>query len=174
MHPFIQPLAAILLTAGAALLFVSAGAAQQLDAPQGDVILTVSGNIEAAGDNGVVRFDLDGLRDLGGREFVTSTIWTQGRRRFRGVSLDVLLDHLRARGRTLRAVAINDYVVKIPVTDATPAGPIIAYEMDGEAMSLRDKGPLWVVYPYDSAAEYRSEVIFARSIWQLDRIEVID
>ncbi|MDP5360810.1 MAG: oxidoreductase, partial [Paracoccaceae bacterium] len=35
------------------------------------------------------------------------------------------------------------------------------------------KGPLWVVYPYDMSADYRSEVIYYRSIWQLDRIEVV-
>ena len=43
-----------------------------------------------------------------------------------------------------------------------------------ETMSIRDKGPLWVVYPYDSSADYRTEVIYSRSIWQLDRIEVVD
>ena len=44
--------------------------------------------------------------------------------------------------------------------------------MNGEIMSLRDKGPLWVIYPYDQNAAYRSEVTYSRSIWQLDRIEV--
>jgi hypothetical protein len=39
-------------------------------------------------------------------------------------------------------------------------------------MSVRDKGPLWVIYPYDSD-DYRSEVIYSRSIWQLDRLEVV-
>jgi hypothetical protein len=45
--------------------------------------------------------------------------------------------------------------------------------MDGNAMSVRDKGPLWVIYPYDSDAAYRTEVIYSRSIWQLDRLEVV-
>jgi hypothetical protein len=39
-------------------------------------------------------------------------------------------------------------------------------------MSVRDKGPLWLVYPYDSAAKYQSEVVFSRSIWQLNRLEI--
>ena len=41
-------------------------------------------------------------------------------------------------------------------------------------MSLRDKGPLWIVYPFDSNPSYSTEVTYARSIWQLDRIEVLD
>jgi hypothetical protein len=39
-------------------------------------------------------------------------------------------------------------------------------------MTVRDKGPLWIVYPYDAKPEYRQELIYSRSIWQLDHIEV--
>ena len=77
-------------------------------------------------------------------------------------------------GDVLRARAINDYYVDIPVSDAIEGGPIIAYKMNGDVMLVRNKGPLWVVYPYDENPEYRSEVIYSRSIWQLDRIEVIN
>jgi hypothetical protein len=39
-------------------------------------------------------------------------------------------------------------------------------------MSVRDKGPLWLIYPYDSKAEYQSETIYSRSIWQLVKIDL--
>jgi hypothetical protein len=45
--------------------------------------------------------------------------------------------------------------------------------MDDRPMSVRDKGPLWVVYPFDDVPAYQSETIYSRSIWQLDRIEVV-
>ena len=67
----------------------------------------------------------------------------------------------------------HDYAVEIPVSDSVEDGPILAYELNGAPMSVRDKGPLWLVYPYDQNPEYRSEVIYSRSIWQLDRIEVL-
>ena len=57
-------------------------------------------------------------------------------------------------------------------SDAVEEGPIVAYEMDGKLMSRRDKGPLWLIYPYSSNAEYRTEVIYSRSIWQLDRMAI--
>jgi len=38
---------------------------------------------------------------------------------------------------------------------------------------LREKGPLWVIYPYDSDAKFRTEVIYSRSIWQLDRLAIV-
>ena len=41
-------------------------------------------------------------------------------------------------------------------------------------MTLRDKGPLWVIYPFDDDPRYRSETVYFRSIWQLNRIIVMD
>ncbi len=90
------------------------------------------------------------------------------------MSLSTLVDRLGIEGASLRATAINDYTVEIPLSDAVEGGPMIAYRMDGEIMSVRNKGPLWVVYPYDSESDYRTEVIYSRSIWQLDRIEAVE
>ncbi|MBM1816343.1 molybdopterin-dependent oxidoreductase [Pseudosulfitobacter pseudonitzschiae] len=148
--------------------------AQDLAAPEGDVILTVSGQIATTNVDNTAQFDLEMLEDLDATTFETSTIWSEGTQTFQGVSLKVLADRLGIDGATLRATAINDYAVDIPLTDAVEGGPIIAYKMDDANMSVRDKGPLWIVYPYDSDAAYRSEVIYSRSIWQLDRIEALD
>jgi hypothetical protein len=41
-------------------------------------------------------------------------------------------------------------------------------------MSMRNKGPLWLVYPYDSNVALQTEAVYARSIWQLVRIESRD
>ena len=71
-------------------------------------------------------------------------------------------------------MALNDYAVDIPVADAVEGGPIVAYEIDGKALPIRNRGPLWIVYPYDARADYRSEVVYARSIWQLDRLDIRD
>lgn len=132
------------------------------------VLLTVTG-LESP-----VTFTRAELEALGPVTFETSTIWTEGVQSFTGVPLDALLDHLGVEGGVLRASAINDYTIEIPVDDAVPDGPILAYLRGGEPMSVRDKGPLWIVYPYDANPAYQSEVIYSRSIWQLDRIELAD
>jgi len=147
--------------------------AQSLAEPEGEVILTVSGALDVTNVGGTAQFDLEMLEALDATTFETSTIWTEGTHSFTGVSLDTLLERLGVEGETLRATAINDYAVDIPVSDAVEGGPILAYRMDGETMSVRDKGPLWVIYPYDASSDYRSEVTYSRSIWQLDRIEVM-
>ena len=132
-----------------------------------DIILTVSSGMD------VLTLDRSDLSKLTVTSFDTSTIWTDGVHTFTGVSVKTLTDLIGVTNGMLRATAINNYAIEIPVSDAVNEGPIIAYLMDGKKMSVRDKGPLWIVYPYDANPDYRSEVVYSRSIWQLDRIEFV-
>lgn len=157
--------------AGAALV-ATVAAADPLPLPQGAVILTVTGDISARNSPDGAQFDLAMLDALGTVEFETTTIWTDGPQVFRGVPLQKLVDTLEAEGAVIAAWALNDYMVEIPLTDAVEGGPILAFEQNGEVLSVRDKGPLWVVYPYDSSASYQTEVVYARSIWQVKRMEI--
>lgn len=139
----------------------------------GDTVLTVSGAVEAPVEGDVWNFDMAALKALPSDSFETATIWTEGEQQFEGVPLVVLLDHVGATGSTIRAVALNDYAVSIPVADAIEGGPIVAYARNGDEMSVRDKGPLWIIYPFDDNETYKSEEYYSRSIWQLDRIELV-
>lgn len=164
---------AILVSVAVSLGTVAIAHAQSVETPRGDVLLTVSGDIDVTNVDDSLQLDRAALKAIGGTAFETTTIWTDGVSRFEGVSLKAFADMVGADAGTFLATAINDYTVEIPVSDAVDGGPIIAYLKDGDEMSVRDKGPLWIVYPYDSSAAYRSEVIFSRSIWQLDRIKVV-
>jgi hypothetical protein len=146
--------------------------ADGLPEPTGEVVLTMTGPLEKTNGDGVARFDMAMLRALPVIEFATSTVWTEGVHTFTGVALRDLLDAVGATGDRIRAVALNDYAVEIPVSDDSEGGPILAYTIDGELMSVREQGPLWIVYPFDSNPAYRTETTYARSIWQLDRIAV--
>lgn len=159
----------------ASLFTILAGSlwAGQLAQPQGPVILSVTGDLAQTNVEDRADFDLEMLRALPVEQFDTTTIWTEGTKSFTGVPLQTLLAELGAEGTMVLASAINDYTVEIPVDSLGPNVPLVAYEMNGEIMSRRQKGPLWIVYPFDSDAEFRSEVIYARSIWQLDRLEVV-
>lgn len=136
-------------------------------------LLTVTGDINVTEGGDTLLLDRAALEALPATTFETSTIWTEGVHSFTGVSLADLAAELGVENGQFLATAINDYTVEIPVGDAVEGGPIIAYLMDDEEMSVRDKGPLWVIYPYDSDADFRSEVIYSRSIWQLDRLEIV-
>ncbi|WP_223870812.1 molybdopterin-dependent oxidoreductase [Salipiger aestuarii] len=152
------------------LLFPAAGLAVMtmttLAVADSDVMLTTT-------VNDVTRsFTMTELQALPVERFETKTIWTEGTQSFEGVPLAAVLDELGVTEGTVSAQAINDYAVDIPVDEITETAPIIAYHQNGGAMSRRDKGPLWLVYPYDSHPELQSEVIYSRSIWQMDRLSV--
>lgn len=165
----------IALTALFPLFALNSGMATDvpLQEPSSEPVLTVSGEIEQTNKDEVAVFDLEMLQSLGVSAVSTTTIWTDGVQTFEGVLLADLLARLGVTEGTLLATAINDYTVEIPVSDAIEGGPIVAYTRNGAPMSVRDKGPLWIIYPYDSKANYRSEVVYSRSIWQLDRLKVL-
>ena len=119
-------------------------------------------------------FTMDDLKQLPASSFRTSTIWTEGTNEFSGVSLKNLLETVSMSGRAIRAVALNDYAVDIPTEDTSNPDPLVAYAMNGKEMSVREKGPLWIIYPYDTKIEYQSETTYSRSIWQLRKIEILD
>jgi hypothetical protein len=146
--------------------------AQDLPVPNGPVILTVSGAVNITNVDDTLQFDYESLSSFAATTIETSTIWTEGTHVFEGVSLHALVEYFGVTDGMILASAINNYVVKIPVSDALEGGPIVAYLMDGKKMSVREKGPLWVIYPYDSNSDYQSEVTYTRSIWQLDRFEI--
>ncbi|MEM6713142.1 MAG: molybdopterin-dependent oxidoreductase [Pseudomonadota bacterium] len=157
----------ITTTATASAFFLAAPALAN------DTVLTVSGAVAASDSGETWTFDMDDLTAMPSESFETNTIWTEGVQTFEGVSLSVLLEFVGADGAELNAVALNDYAVSIPTKDAVEGGPIIAYSQNGAEMSVRNKGPLWIVYPYDGNETYKSEEYYSRSIWQLDRIEVV-
>ncbi|MGR3614715.1 MAG: oxidoreductase [Paracoccaceae bacterium] len=128
----------------------------------------------AASDEPAFVLSLQTLDSLQQITFSTTTIWTDDEVQFSGVSLKALLAYLNVNGQSLDMVALNDYAVTMPVADLEDAAPILATRMDGETMSVRDKGPYWIVFPYDSDPKYRTETNYARSIWQLNRFKVVD
>ncbi len=163
-------LTGLVLAAG----FVAAPlAAETLPPPTGEVILSVTGDISVRNDGDSAVFDMDMLRGMGEVTFATTTPWTEGVQEFTGVSLHTLAERLGVASGSIKATAINDYAIDIPVTDAVEGGPILAYLQNGKPMSVRYNGPLWLVYPYDLNEAYRSEVIYSRSIWQLVRLDVV-
>ncbi|MBR9649764.1 molybdopterin-dependent oxidoreductase [Thalassovita aquimarina] len=120
-----------------------------------------------------VQLTLDQLRELPRSGFRTTTVWTEGEQHFEGVWLKDLVAHLGVSGGNLELSALNEYRVEIPVDDIDTSEALIAYLRNGEPMSVRDKGPLWMVFPYDRHPKFKTETTFALSIWQLDRITLL-
>lgn len=157
-----------LLTRVFAALLAVAGLALPL-AAQDPTALQVTG-----ADGTTVSLTLEDLDALDQVTITTTTLWTEGTATFTGPSLRSVLDAADLGDADLTLTALNDYAIEMPAPATGATYPIVATRQDGAAMSIRDKGPFWIVFPYDSDPAYQTETVYAQSIWQLDRIEVLD
>jgi hypothetical protein len=165
----------LLLTALVLAVAPIAGAsAGDLPKPTGDVVLTVKGAIDNVNSDKVAVFDLAMLEAAAGRSATMRTPWADGKTTFEGPFLRSILTMVGAHGKSLRVIALNDYASDVPIGDATNYDTILATKMNGERMSVRDKGPLFLIYPFDTNEELYNEKYFSRSVWQIKEIEVVD
>lgn len=117
-------------------------------------------------------FDRAQLAAMPQTEFTTRTIWTEGPQHFEGVSLATLLERHGITANRLDLDAANDYTVSLPADEIGPVYPVVTHSRNGAPMSLREKGPFWLLWNYDSDPAFRRETVYTRSIWQLARITV--
>lgn len=146
--------------------------AGEFSKPTGKVLLTMSGNIQNTNDGGKAIFDLASLEKLGMVSFQTTSPWYDGRTTFTGISLQKLMDYVGAKGTVVKVTALNDYTTEIPLSDFKKYNVILALKVNGEYMRIRDKGPLFVVYPYDSIPELNNQIYYSRSAWQVSRMTI--
>jgi hypothetical protein len=45
-------------------------------------------------------------------------------------------------------------------------------QANGKRLSLRDKGPIWLIYPLDDHAELQDPYYTIRLVWQLTKMEL--
>ncbi|PWR22187.1 hypothetical protein DES42_103228 [Zavarzinia compransoris] len=118
-------------------------------------------------------FDLAALRALPQGTIAQITPWTETVNTYGGPRLRaVLAAGGVAAGETLTMTALNDYAVEVPMADVRAYDLLLAMTCDGEAMPVRDKGPLWLHYPLAEYPALARNEIHARMIWQLRRIAV--
>lgn len=136
-----------------------------------EAILTVSGQITAGSDAPLMLTRQD-LLDLPQHRMITTTSVTDGPVAFKGFLMRDLLDTYAAGGDVVIAEALNDYQIEIPLSDFQRFDVLGALSMDGVALSPRDKGPIWIVYPRDDHAELQDIRYDTRWVWQLVSLHV--
>ncbi len=143
-----------------------------LASPTGPVVLTVGGALRNANRDGRATFDMAMLEKLPQVSFSTQTPWYPQARKFTGPLLRDVLAAAGAQGRVIEARALNDYRVTLPAGDIERYDVIVARLLDDKPMAVRDKGPLFLIYPFDRAPELRNSVFYGRSAWQLTHLEL--
>lgn len=144
----------------------------ELPEPRGAVQLIVAGQIDTTNQGDEAHLDSTLLETLPRHELETSTSVTDGVNHFEGFLMRDLLERLDAEGDTVAALALNDYLIEIPMEDFHDYDVLVADTMDGKTLSPRDKGPLWIVYPRDDHPELQDIRYDYRWVWQLYHLEI--
>jgi hypothetical protein len=172
-HPVMQPIRCAFLFCVLSLHLPWLGAFEMpTDAPKGAVILTVDGKIGVKNTPTAAVFDAALLDALPQKSYTTSTPWFKEPVKFTGPLLRDVLQALKASGTNIKAIALNDYKISIPMEDAIKYDVVLARQIDGRVLSVREKGPIFVIYPFDSMPELKNLTYYGRCIWQLKALSV--
>jgi len=109
---------------------------------------------------------------LGTRDIVTTTFWTEGPQRFSGVDAERLLDAAGLSDVMVTAVALDDYAATLSWDDITEKDAIFATRLNGERLTLDNRGPFWIMFDFDSVAEADFGELNSKSVWHLVELEV--
>lgn len=143
-----------------------------LATPQGKVVLTVTGNITKPNAGKQAVFDLKMIEALPQHSFTTQTPWYSTPVKFTGPKLADVLAAVGAQGKDIQAVAINNYQITIPMSDAQRYPVVMAWKINDQPIPVRAKGPLFIAFPYDNDAALRTAQYYERSIWQLKQLNI--
>ncbi|MCO6051007.1 molybdopterin-dependent oxidoreductase [Mesorhizobium sp. RP14(2022)] len=118
--------------------------------------------------------DLAGLDAMPQTSFETNTPWHKGPVTFSGVLLKDYLATLGAHGTRVQLIALNDYTVEAPVDELVEGGALLATRQNGQPMPVSEKGPVFLLFPFDSRKELQHQTYYSRSVWQLSEIDILE
>lgn len=162
-----------LLALAAGATWLTGAKAEPLAEPAGSIVLTIAGKVQRTNRDGRAAFDMAMLEALPQRSFSTKTPWYAQPRKFTGPLLRDVFNFVGAQAQTIRAIALNDYRIDIPFEDVTRFDVVLARLLDDLPMTVREKGPLFMIYPFDSTPILRNALYYSRSVWQLKAIELL-
>lgn len=144
-----------------------------IPAPKGKVILTIRGATSPFAKSGVIRFDREVLEEIGLIRYSSKNRWYDNAMTYEGVFGSRLMEIVGVpkNAKFLLLKALNDYAVRIPVTDFSRWPVMFALKLNGKYMTVREKGPIWIVYPNHLYPKLGKQPHIAKWIWQLKSIE---
>lgn len=117
-------------------------------------------------------FSLEELRDMPQVTITTSNEFVDQKSDFRGPLARDVLEHIKDHHfDEVMLKAANDYTIEIDVEEFYRYDVILALTVDGKELSVRDKGPIWIIYPMSQFRELQDPVFNNRLIWQLIRMD---
>jgi len=120
----------------------------------------------------IVSFDRKEIEALGLHTLKTETPWTDGVVHFEGVKLKDFLLKAGIDGQAVTATAFDDYAISISPDIIEEYDPIVASRMNGEVMTLENKGPYWIMFDFEKFTEDQTQELRTYAVWHLIEFEV--
>ncbi|WP_305965350.1 hypothetical protein [Marinobacter salsuginis] len=145
------------------LLIIFAFSSSVLAAPK----LTIT-----SGTNTLV-LDRNELESFPQTTFSTTSPYFDGEVQFSGPTLERVLETFGVSGQSqITLTALNNYKVTGSLEELLSLDAIIATRRDSKTMSVRDRGPFWVILPLSERPELDNEDFHRYMVWQLSGIEL--
>ncbi|MEE3100644.1 MAG: molybdopterin-dependent oxidoreductase, partial [Pseudomonadota bacterium] len=119
------------------------------------------------------RIALDRLSAMPQTEVKAVTPWTEGEVTFGGVAFDAFARSLGIGGGAVILRALNAYEISLDVEQVIADGGVLALRMDGRPIPVRDKGPVWLVFPSVERPDLAASDKTHMWIWQIDEIRFL-
>lgn len=128
---------------------------------------------EVISPTGTIAIGEKDYRAIGEQE-ISTRVLTLGeeKRRVSGILGRDFLAYVKSKGKTISIVAHDGYTMTIPVSDLLRYDVILANRIDGNALSVRSGGPVWLIYPVSDHHELDDTIYESRSVWQIKQITV--
>lgn len=169
---YMTPLGILILCCQSLAWSPTAQANEELPAPVGEVLLTITGLPHPhTGDE--LQLDMAALTRMPATQFTTLTPWHDQPQQFTGVRLSTLLQTIGSSSSEFIAVGLDDYKFTVADLDFDKYPIIVAYHQNGEAISVRNLGPLRIIMPYSEFPELQTQINESRSVWQLVKMELL-
>ena len=148
----------------------SLAAGEKVSAPDGEVVLTVSGDIGTANKGKELELDLASLEQMRRVRVEAAEPFLKRRVMFEGV---LLADLLAVAGvpdsaSKISLTALDDYKVDFKVADVRSSQMLLATKADGKHMPVDRSGPIRIVFP-DSSSLGRNPDLW---IWSVASMKV--
>ena len=148
-------------------------AGDKIPAPTGDVILTVTGKIGTTNTDSAIKMDLATIESVGLVDYKVLDPFQKKDTVFRGPLMGNLLDlwQVAKDATKLHVVALNDYVVDVPLSEVRKYPVVFALQQDGQYMPVSTRGPAMLVFPYNDF-QFDQTVFNDYWAWQIKTIDV--
>jgi hypothetical protein len=148
----------------------SLAAGQKISAPQGEVVLTLTGDIGTANKGSKLELDLASLEQMRRVRVEAAEPFLKRRVMFEGVLLSDLLAvaGVPSSASKVSMTALDDYKVDFKLDDVRSSQMLLATKADGKHMPVDRSGPIRIVFP-DSSSLGRNPDLW---IWSVASMKV--